>query len=92
MPTSPAARPPKAWDKAVRCGTAVSGTSDSGMPTMNPAMIARMIHPWCTTTGWTQVATTASSMAATPEYTPRRAVLGSFIQCNAKTNSAAATR
>ena len=32
VPTRPAARPPNACDSAVRCGTAVSGTFDSGTP------------------------------------------------------------
>ena len=43
---SPAAAPPKACDRAVRCGTAVSGTRDSGIPTANPAMVARISQRW----------------------------------------------
>ena len=35
-PTSPAARPPKACDSAVRWGTAVSGTMASGTPSTVP--------------------------------------------------------
>ena len=50
-----------------------------------------MIQPWCTTSGWAQVASTARVMPATPAYTPRRAVAGVFIQCSAKTNRAVAT-
>ena len=65
-PTSPAARPPNAWESAVRCGTAVSGTRESGMPTANPATTAPTIHRWCTTSGWAQVATTASVIPITP--------------------------
>ncbi len=45
VPTTPAASPPNACDKAVRCGTAVRGTRESGMPTANPAMIARKSQP-----------------------------------------------
>ena len=44
VPTRPAARPPKEWDRAVRCGTAVRGTRDSGQPTRKPAAIARAIQ------------------------------------------------
>jgi hypothetical protein len=36
--------PPNACDSAVRCGTAVSGTRDSGMPTTKPSAIAPMIQ------------------------------------------------
>ena len=36
--------PPKAWDSAVRCGTAVSGTRDSGTPTATPASSGSTIH------------------------------------------------
>ena len=43
-PTKPAARPPKACDSAVRCGTAVSGTIASGTPTMKPTTMATTIH------------------------------------------------
>ncbi len=44
MPTSPAARPPNACESAVRCGTAVSGTHDSGTPATIPTTTARVIH------------------------------------------------
>ena len=44
MPTRPAARPPNACDSAVRCGTAVSGTHDSGTPTIVPSTIAMKIQ------------------------------------------------
>ena len=40
--------------------------------------------------GWIQVATTATVMPMMPAMTPRRAVLGSFIQYSAKMNSAVA--
>jgi hypothetical protein len=43
-PTSPAASPPNAWESAVRCGTAVSGTSASGMPRIVPTTNATAIH------------------------------------------------
>ena len=89
-PTSPAASPPNAWDSAVRCGTAVSGTRDSGTPTRNPAAIAASTQPWCTISGCTQVASTAMAMPSTPAYTPRRADFGSFIQYSAKMNNAVA--
>ena len=91
VPTRPAARPPNACDSAVRCGTAVSGTRESGTPTATPATIARTIQPWCTTSGWAQVAATASAIPATPAYTPLRAVAGAFIQWSAKMKSAVAT-
>ena len=55
MPTRPAASPPNACDSAVRCGTAVSGTRDSGTPTTNPATIAPTIHRWWMTVGSAQV-------------------------------------
>ncbi len=44
VPTRPAARPPKACDSAVRCGTAVSGTHDSGTPIIVPITRATTIH------------------------------------------------
>ena len=44
MPTRPAARPPKACESAVRCGTAVSGTRESGTPTAKPATMAMTIQ------------------------------------------------
>ena len=90
VPTSPAASPPNACERAVRCGTAVSGTCDSGTPTMNPATIATTIQPWWMICGWTHVATTATSIPVTPATTPRRAVFGSFIQYSEKMNSAVA--
>ena len=44
VPTRPAARPPNACDSAVRCGTAVSATRDSGMPASVPTTSATAIH------------------------------------------------
>ncbi len=44
VPTSAAARPPNACESAVRCGTAVSGTFDSGTPIKVPTIIATTIH------------------------------------------------
>ena len=44
VPTSPAARPPNACDSAVRCGTAVSATRDSGTPAIVPRTMATRIH------------------------------------------------
>ena len=44
VPTRPAARPPNACESAVRCGTAVSATRDSGMPASVPATSASAIH------------------------------------------------
>jgi hypothetical protein len=70
----------------------VSDTRDNGTPTMNPAAIARTIQPWWTTEGSAQVTPTAITVAATPAYTPLRAVAGVFIQCSAKMNSIDATR
>ena len=92
MPTRPAARPPNACDSAVRCGTAVSGTRDSGTPTANPATIASTIHAWWMIVGSAQVASTARTVPAMPAYTPFRAVAGVFIQCSAKMKHADATR
>ncbi len=90
VPTRPAASPPNACERAVRCGTAVKGTRDRGTPTANPAAIASTIQPWCTISGWNQVASTAMSIPATPATTAWRAVLGSFIQYSEKMNSAVA--
>ncbi len=90
VPTSPAASPPNACERAVRCGTAVRGTRDRGTPTTNPAPIASTIQPWCTMAGWNQVARTATSIPATPATTAWRAVFGSFIQYREKMNSAVA--
>ena len=81
--------PPKAWDSAVRCGTAVSGTRDSGTPTATPNTIGTMIHRCCTISTcspsaiFIHVAITASAIAATPAFTPLRAVFGSFIENSA---------
>ena len=44
VPTRPAARPPNACDRAVRCGTAVSGTHESGTPMAVPTTSATRIH------------------------------------------------
>jgi len=90
VPTRPAARPPNACDSAVRCGTAVRGTRDSGTPTMNPTAMAPTIQPLWMISGWIHVASTATVIPTTPATTPRRAVLGSFIQYKAKMNSAVA--
>ncbi len=90
VPTRPAARPPNACESAVRWGTAVSGTRESGIPTAKPRTIAPTIQPWCRISGWIHVASTATLMPVTPAITPRRAVLGSFIQYSAKMNSAVA--
>ena len=68
----------------------MSGTSDNGTPTMNPATIASATQPWWMISGWIHVATTATSMPVTPAATPRRAVFGSFIQCSENMNSAVA--
>src|SRR6266550_3014563 len=57
---------------------------------MKPAPIASTIQPWCTITGWNQVARTATSIPVTPAATAWRAVLGSFIQYSEKMNSAVA--
>ncbi len=90
VPTSPAASPPNACESAVRCGTAVSGTRDSGTPTRKPSAIASTIHRWCTIAGCIHVASTATAIPALPAQTPRRAVFGSPIQCSARMNIAAA--
>ncbi len=92
MPTRPAASPPKACDSAVRCGTAVSGTHESGTPTATPTTAAPAIQPQFTIPGVSSVPTTASAIAATPAKTPLRAVRGAFIQWRAKTKSAAEAR
>src|SRR5439155_21240875 len=80
----------KAWESEGRGGTAVSGTRESDTPTMRPATIARTIQPWCTISGWNQVASTAKSIPETPATTAWRAVFGSFIQYSEKMNSAVA--
>ncbi len=80
MPTRPAARPPKACDRAVRWGTAVSATSESGTPAAKPSAVAPAIQPQWTMPGVSSVPVTASVIAATPAKTPLRAVRGSFIQ------------
>ena len=92
VPTSPAARPPNACEIAVRCGTAVSGTRESGTPTSVPATTAIAIHWKPTISGWSSVPKIASAMPATPATTPRRAVLGRESQRSEKMNSAAAAR
>ena len=58
--------PPKAWERAVRWGTAVSGTRESGMPTAKPRTAATTIHRWWTTSGRAQVAATARAIPTTP--------------------------
>ncbi len=45
VPTRPAARPPKACESAVRCGTAVSATRESGTPIAVPTITAIAIQP-----------------------------------------------
>src|SRR5438445_355719 len=92
VPTSPAASPPKAWETAVRWGTAVIGTHERGTPTATPTAIAPAIQPQFTIAGENKVPTTASDIAATPAATPRRAVFGSFIQWRASTKRAVAAR
>jgi hypothetical protein len=42
--------------------------------------MASRIQPWCTISGWIHVARIATAIPATPAYTPRRALFGSFIQ------------
>ena len=44
VPTRPAARPPNACDSAVRWGTAVNATLESGIPITVPTMTATTIH------------------------------------------------
>ena len=75
-PTSAAARPPNAWDSAVRCGTAVRGTFDSGTPIAVPITIATTIQRYPTISGSSSVPMMARAMPATPAATPRRAVEG----------------
>ena len=67
VPTRPVARPPNAWESAVRWGTAVSATCESGHPTRIPAARAMTTQRWCEICGCTQVARMAISIAATPE-------------------------
>ena len=92
MPTNPAARPPKACDNAVRCGTAVNGTHDRGMPATTPATSATAIQLKLMICGCSSVPITASAMPPTPANTPRRAVFGSLNHCREKMKSAVETR
>ncbi len=92
VPTSPAARPPKACDSAVRCGTAVSGTHDSGTPITMPTSAAIAIHEKLTISGAKSVPMIARAMPPTPAATPRRAVFGWLSQRSERMKSAAAAR
>ncbi len=92
VPTRPAARPPNACDSAVRCGTAVSGTHDNGMPASAPSTSGITIQLYPMMSGWSSVPMMASAMPPTPAKTPRRAVDGSLIHLREKMNSAVATR
>ena len=94
MPTSPAANPPKAWDKAVRCGTAVSGTLESGTPMSPPTITAKAIHGRLdtATAGLSSVPPTPNTIAHTPAQTPRRALCGEFIHLSEKIKRTLATR
>ena len=93
VPTRPAARPPNACDSAVRCGTAVSATRDSGMPgaaCRPPARAA--IHLYSTISGASSVPTIAAVMPPTPAATPRRAVRGWFSHRSERMKRTAATK
>ena len=92
VPTRPAARPPNACEIAVRCGTAVSGTRESGTPTSVPAITAIAIHWKLTISGLSTVPNIASAIPATPARTPLRAVFGRESQRSEKMNSVAAAR
>ena len=92
VPTSPAASPPNECDSAVRCGTAVSGTQESGTPMTVPITKAMPIHlkvmiSWCS-----RVPRMAAVIAKAPATTPRRAVLGELSHFSEKTNNAVAAR
>ncbi len=92
VPTRPAARPPNACDSAVRCGTAVSGTHDSGTPTAIPTTAASAIHVKLTISGASSVPTIASVIPPTPAATPRRAVFGWLSHLRDRMKRAAAAR
>ncbi len=92
VPTRPAARPPKACDSAVRCGTAVSGTHDSGTPITIPTSAASAIHEKLTISGARSVPRMASDMPPTPAATPRRAVFGWLSHRSERMKRAAAAR
>ena len=94
MPTNPAAKPPKACESAVRCGTAVSGTFDSGTPINPPTITATAIHGKLetATAGLASVPPIPSTMAQTPAHTARRAVCGEFIHLSEKMKKTPATR
>ena len=47
MPTMAAESAPKAWLRAVRCGTAVMCTMPSGTPMSAPMISAMTIHLYC---------------------------------------------
>ena len=93
VPTRPAARPPNACDSAVRCGTAVSGTHDSGTPIAVPTT-KRDDDPLVVDDLGMRAACRRSpaAMPATPAATPRRAVFGSLSQRSERMKSAAAAR
>ena len=86
MPTNPAANPPKACDNAVRCGTAVSGTFESGTPIRPPTITANAIHGRLdtATAGFSKVPPIPRTIAQTPAHTPRRALCGEFIHLSEK--------
>ena len=92
VPTSPAARPPNACDNAVRCGTAVSGTHESGTPMTTPTSAAIAIHEKLMISGASSVPRIASAMPPTPAATPRRAVLGWLSHRSERMKRAAAAR
>ena len=93
VPTRPAARPPNACDSAVRCGTAVSGTRDSGMPIAD-ADDQRDDDPLVVDDlGREQRADDRGAPCRRrPAATPRRAVFGMFSQRSDRMKSAAAAR
>jgi hypothetical protein len=92
VPTRPTAVPPNASASAVRCGTAVSGTRDSGMPMNVPAMSATTIHLYSTISGKSRVPMMAAVMPDTPASTPRRAVLGCESHLSDRTKRPVAIR
>jgi hypothetical protein len=73
-PTRAAARPPKAWERAIRSGILVIGIhTDMAAPIAEPMISPRAIHRKVRISLNRSVATTASSMPKEPRRLPFRA-------------------
>ena len=93
MPTSAVARPPKAWEKAIRSGIFVIGRRrEIAVPIPPPASIPTNIHSKLTTSALARVATTATSIPISPRKTPRLAFSGDESPRKQEMNNIDATR